>query len=162
MESNITTMHNNNDRYNITEIDNQNIDSNIDTIFSNDIIRNKAIKYVVNLGKNKYYYQSPKMRHKNKSIDPDFRYRDGYTYNNKNSEKSLIGEMQNKIEEQKSEIRNLKRIIYKKDKEINELNYELYLTQNELEDNIDSEEYYNLLDEIYVFLYIPKQYHQLI
>ena len=113
MESNITTMHNNNNRYNITEIDNQNIDSNIDTIFSNDIIRNKAIKYVVNLGKNKYYYQSPKMRHKNKSIDPDFRYRDGYTYNNKNSEKSLIGEMQNKIEEQKSEIRNLKsKIIY--------------------------------------------------
>ena len=32
-----------------------------------------------------------------------------------------------------------------KEKEINELNYELYLTQNELEDNLDSNKYNKLL-----------------
>ena len=91
------------------------------------------------------------MRHKNKSIEPDFRYRDGYTYNNKNSEKSLIGEMQNKIEEQKSEIRNLKRIIYKKDKEIvlSADSEKIYNNISNLINNIWSKTSSIELDELY-------------
>ena len=46
-------------------------DNSIENLISNEDPRKKAIRYVINIGKNRYQYQSPKIRHKNKFIDTD-------------------------------------------------------------------------------------------
>ena len=142
MEQNFSSVQNANKIYKFTDNDYEHINSNMENLLTNDDTRKKAIRYVINLGRNKYQYQSPKIRHKNKFIDNEINYDDEY-YNK--GDNLYIKDMQRKIEEQKKEIRNLKMIIYNKEKEINELNYELCLTQNELEDNYDSEQYNKLL-----------------
>ena len=109
--------------------------------------RIREITYVMNIGKNSCHHLSPKIRRNNKFLESDLNYEDENINTSYKGEKSFLREMQLKIDEQKNEIRILKKVIYDKEKEINELNYELLLTQNELEDNLDSEEYYKLLRE---------------
>ena len=41
-------------------------DNSIENLISNEDPRKKAIRYVINIGKNRYQYQSPKIHHKNK------------------------------------------------------------------------------------------------
>ena len=149
MEHNISSIQSANKRYKFTNKETENLLTEEDT-------RKKTIRYVINLGKNKFQYQSPKIRHKNKFIDTDINNDDEYINVYYKGDKFYLKEMQNKIEEQKNEIRNLKLIINKKEKEINELNYELYLTQNELEDNFDSEKYNKLLYDYDININIIK------
>ena len=116
-----------------------NIRSNMEDILSNEKSKKKAIKYVINLGKNFRNInnsKSPKARSNYKSIEyipysqasfgkknninnSEEKYDNDKYYNNINND--LFEEMRYKIEDQKNEIRNLQKIIYNKDIDINEL-----------------------------------------
>ena len=145
MEQNFTTVQKINNKYKFIDKTPKYFHTNIENITNNKSPRKKEISYVMNLGKNSGYYLSPKIRRNNKYLESDLSYEDENINTYFKGEKSFLREMQYKIDEQKNEIRILKKVIYDKEKEINELNYELLLTQNELEDNLDSEEYYKLL-----------------
>ena len=145
MEQNLTTVQKINNKYKFIDKTPKYFHTNIENITNNKSPRKKEISYVMNLGKNSGYYLSPKIRRNNKYLESDLSYEDENINTYFKGEKSFLREMQYKIVEQKNEIRILKKVIYDKEKEINELNYELLLTQNELEDNLDSEEYYKLL-----------------
>ena len=145
MEQNLTTVQKINNKYKFIDKIPKYFHTNIENITNNKSPRKKEISYVMNLGKNSGYYLSPKIRRNNKYLESDLSYEDENINTYFKGEKSFLREMQYKIDEQKNEIRILKKVIYDKEKEINELNYELLLTQNELEDNLDSEEYYKLL-----------------
>ena len=145
MEQNLTTVQKINNKYKFIDKTPKYFHTNIENITNNKSPRKKEISYVMNLGKNSGYYLSPKIRRNNKYLESDLSYEDENINTYFKGEKSFLREMQYKIDEQKNEIRILKKVIYDKEKEINELNYELLLTQNELEDNLDSEEYYKLL-----------------
>ena len=63
-------------KYKLLENEFQNVHSNVGNILSNENKKSKAIRYVVNMGKNKYIYKSPKIKHGNKILDSDFSYED--------------------------------------------------------------------------------------
>ena len=147
MELNIKSQQNIDNKHKISEKEFKNIHSSMENIFANENKKSKAIRYVINMGKKNQIYKSPKIKNVNKIIDSDFSYEDDFNNNNYKSDKTLLKDMQYKIEDQKNEIRQLKRILFEKDKKINDLNYELYITQNELEDNLETEDYYKLLDD---------------
>ena len=147
MEQNLVTVQKIKNRYKFIDKSPKYLHTNIENLNNHKSLRKKEISYVMNLGKNSGNYLSPKTRPNNKYFESDLSYEDENINTYYKCEKSFLREMQFKIDEQKKEIRILKKVIYDKEKEINELNYELLLTQNELEDNLDSEEYHKLLHE---------------
>ena len=50
----------------------------MDNSISNEDTKKKAIRYVINIGKNRSKYQSPKIRHKNKLMDTEINNDDEY------------------------------------------------------------------------------------